>query len=49
MILMTQKKTLLVIIPDRLTNLINKGEVTERYYNPGNLFDEIHLMMTSLI
>ena len=38
---------LMVLIPDRLSDLVNKGEVTERYYNPGNLFDEVHLVMTN--
>jgi glycosyltransferase involved in cell wall biosynthesis len=42
---MTNK--LLVIIPDRLSALINKGEVVQCYYNPGNLFSEVHLMMTN--
>lgn len=41
------KKTLLVIIPDRLSVLIEKGEVVPRYYNPGNLFEEVHIMMTN--
>jgi len=40
-------KKLLVIIPDRLSALIEKGEVVTRYYNPGNLFDEVHIMMTN--
>jgi hypothetical protein len=39
-------KRLLVIIPDRLKELVQKGEITERYYNPGNLFDEILLVKT---
>ena len=38
---------LLVIIPDRLSVLIQKGEVVPRYYNPGSLFDEVHIMMTN--
>jgi len=38
-------KKLFVIIPDRLSDLIRKGEITERYYNPGNLFDEVHIIM----
>ena len=38
---------LLVMIPDRLSDLVNKGEITERYYNPGNLFGEVHLAMTN--
>jgi glycosyltransferase involved in cell wall biosynthesis len=38
---------LLVIIPDPLSSLIGKGEITERYYNPGNLFEEVHILMTN--
>ena len=38
---------LLVIIPDRLSALVRKGEITPRYYNPGNLFREVHLLMTN--
>jgi len=41
------KKVLLVIIPDRLSDLVAKGEITERYYNPGNLFEEVHILMTN--
>lgn len=36
---------LLVIIPDALSALIQKGEITPRYYNPGNLFDEVHILL----
>ena len=36
---------LLVLITDRLTQLINKGEVTDRYYNPGDLFTDVHLVL----
>jgi glycosyltransferase involved in cell wall biosynthesis len=39
--------TLMVIIPDRLSDLVAKGEVTSGYYNPGNLFDDVHLVMTA--
>lgn len=38
-------KKLLVIIPDRLSVLIQKGEVVPRYYNPGDFFDEVHILM----
>jgi glycosyltransferase involved in cell wall biosynthesis len=38
---------LLVIIPDRLSDLIRKGEITPRYYNPGELFDEVHILMVN--
>lgn len=40
-------KRLVVLIPDRLSVLIKKGEVVPRYYNPGNVFDEVHIMMTN--
>lgn len=38
---------LLVIIPDYLSAFIAKGEITERYYNPGELFGEVHILMTN--
>ena len=38
---------LMVIIPDRLSLLVNKGEVTPRYYNPGNLFREVHILLAN--
>ena len=38
---------LLVIVPDRLSDLAAKGEITERYYNPGDVFDEVHLLMVN--
>jgi glycosyltransferase involved in cell wall biosynthesis len=38
---------LMVIVPDRLSDLVAKGEVTERYYNPGDVFDEVHLVMVN--
>jgi glycosyltransferase involved in cell wall biosynthesis len=37
----------MVIIPDRLSDLAAKGEITARYYNPGDLFDEVHIVMTN--
>jgi len=40
-------KKLMVIIPDRLSSLIEKGEVTERYYNPDNFFSEVHIVLTN--
>lgn len=42
-----EHERLLVIVPDRLSDLVRKGEVTERYYNPGNLFREVHILMTN--
>jgi len=38
---------LMVIVPDRISDLVRKGEITERYYNPGNLFSEVHIVMTN--
>src|SRR2546430_2260721 len=35
---------LLVIVSDRLSDLVHKGEVTARYYNPGSVFQEVHLL-----
>ena len=37
---------LMVIVPDRLSELVAKGEVVPRYYNPGNLFRRVHLVLT---
>ncbi len=38
---------LLVIIPDQLSALVAKGEIQPRYYNPGNLFQRVHILMTN--
>lgn len=38
---------LLIFIPDHLSDLIKKGEITERYYNPGELFKEVHLVLVN--
>jgi len=35
---------LMVVIPDRLSDIISKGEVTARYYNPGDLFRRVDLV-----
>ena len=40
-------RKLMVIIPDRLSNIISKGEIIDRYYNPGDLFGEVHLVITN--
>ena len=36
---------LLVILSDPLTPLVEKGEVTARYYNPGDVFSEVHILL----
>lgn len=38
---------LMVIVSDRLSALATKGEITPRYYNPGEMFREIHLVLTN--
>jgi glycosyltransferase involved in cell wall biosynthesis len=40
-----EKECLMVIILDRLSSIIQKGEVTERYYNPGNTFKQVHIVL----
>jgi len=37
----------MVIVPDALSALARKGEFILRYYNPGELFDEVHILMTN--
>jgi len=38
-------KTLLIILSDRISDIVAKGEITDRYYNPGDVFDEVHFLM----
>lgn len=38
---------LLVIVPDRLTDILIKGEYQPLYYNPGEIADEVHILMTN--
>jgi glycosyltransferase involved in cell wall biosynthesis len=38
---------LLVVIPDRISEILQKGEYSARYYNPGEIFDEVHILMTN--
>ncbi|WP_319763631.1 glycosyltransferase [Maridesulfovibrio sp.] len=40
-------RTLLNIITDPLSHLEEKGEITSRYYNPGEVFDDVHILMTN--
>ena len=40
-------KKLLVIVPDRISQILQKGEYQPDYYNPGRLFDEVHILMTN--
>jgi glycosyltransferase involved in cell wall biosynthesis len=36
---------LLVIVPDMISAILEKGEYQPRYYNPGNFFDEVHILL----
>lgn len=38
-------RKLLVIVPDRVSEIVEKGEYQPNYYNPGDLFDEVHLLL----
>ena len=40
-------KTLMVIVPDKISDFVDKGEVIDRYYNPGNLFEELRVVATN--
>ncbi len=42
-----RSKILMVVIPDRISDIVNKGEIVDRYYNPGEVFDEVHIVMTN--
>lgn len=35
---------LLVIVPDRISDILTKGEYQPGYYNPGDVFDEVHIL-----
>jgi glycosyltransferase involved in cell wall biosynthesis len=38
---------LMVIIPDRITEILVKGEYQPNYYNPGEFFDQVHIVTTT--
>ena len=42
-----KNKTLVILIPDSFKELAEKGELTENYYNPGNLFKNIKIISTN--
>jgi len=37
----------MVIVSDSLSSIVRKGELTDRYYNPGEFFEEVHIVMTN--
>lgn len=42
-----KNKTLVILIPDSFKELAEKGELTDNYYNPGNLFKDIKIISTN--
>jgi glycosyltransferase involved in cell wall biosynthesis len=38
---------LMVIVPDRISEILRKGEYQPNYYNPGELFDAVHIVTTT--
>lgn len=36
---------LMLILDDYLTNIVHKGEIVANYYNPGNIFNEVHIIL----
>ncbi|WP_424627550.1 glycosyltransferase [Bradyrhizobium sp. SYSU BS000235] len=38
---------LLVLVPDYISHILAKGEYQPRYYNPGEVFDEVHILTTT--
>ncbi len=40
-------KKLMVIVPDSIPAIIEKGEYPPRYYNPEDFFDEVHILMVN--
>ena len=40
-----KKRTLLVIITDKLSEFVSMGSLTEKFYNTGDFFDVVHILM----
>lgn len=40
-------KSLLVLMDGRLSDLVEKGEMVPRYFNPANAFDRVHVVLTN--
>ena len=40
-------RKLLVLVPDYISHILAKGEYQPRYYNPGEVFDEVHILTTT--
>ena len=38
---------LTILVAEHISEWIDKGEVVDRYYNPGDLFDEVEIVLTN--
>ena len=43
----SDRPSLLVLIPDRISDILTKGEYQPSYYNPGGVFGEVHILSTT--
>jgi glycosyltransferase involved in cell wall biosynthesis len=41
------KRVLMIIVSENVSEWLAKGEIVDRYYNPGDLFGEVHLVLTN--
>lgn len=44
---MTEPRRLLIVLSDRPSDWVRKGEIVDRYFNPGDVFDHIDLLLTN--
>ena len=44
---MSRAERLMVLVPDRITEILEKGEYQPNYYNPGELFSDVHIVTTT--
>jgi len=42
-----EARRLMVIVSGALSAIVKKGEITPHYFNPGELFEEVHIVMTN--
>lgn len=38
---------MLILVSEDISGWLEKGEVVDRYYNPGDLFDDVHVVLTN--
>jgi len=44
---MVRVRTLLVILSDRLSEVARRGQLSPRYFNPGEVFDQVDFLLTN--